>query len=680
MPRPPRHFIRTGALGLVGALLWMTAALLPQGMPPGIVLSGVVIGVLNGLLAIGLVLIYRTNRVINFAQGGLGAFSAVLAFELIAVAGWPWAFAVPLSLLAAVVVSIGLEFAFLRRLARAPRHIVTVATIGLAQILVFLELVLQPLFERTTQGVSAVGSRFPSPFGGQAFSIFPVIFRWDHVVILITVPAILAGLTRFLNRSWAGVAVRGVAENVERAGFLGIPSPRLGTIVWGVAGLLSALTAILAAPVAGFASAGLAGPGLILRGLAAAAVGRMTSLPVAFVAAVVLGVAEQVVFFNYSRTAPMDGLLFGVILVSLLVQRRTQDRAGMGETTSWQAVGSVRPVPRELAGLPEVAVVKRVGALTLVLLAVLLPQLLGLDTVRLLSVIYVFAMVGISLVVLTGWSGQISLGQWAIAGVGAFTTAWVAGHSQVDLVVVLFTAGLAASAASVVVGIPALRIRGIFAGITTLAFAIAAGSWFFTFSFLDPGTRIERPMLLGRLSLASEQAMNYVALGALVLAIVMGRNIRASRVGRLLVATRDNEHAAAAFGVPTIVPRLWAFALAGFVAGIAGGIYLYLIQQAGPGDFSATTSLFVFAIVVIGGLGSIAGAVAGAVYVQGAQFLLPEYASFLATGLGMLLLLIVLPGGISELMYNARDRVLRRIADRREIVVPSLIADIRTES
>ncbi len=660
--------------------MWVIAVLLPQGMPVGIVLLGVIIGVLNGLLAIGLVLIYRTNRIINFAQGGLGAFSAVLAFELMAVASWPWAVAVPLSVGAAVVVSTGLEFAFLRRLARAPRHIVTVATIGLAQILVFLELVLQPLFERTTSGVSAIGSRFPSPFGGQAFSIFPVIFRWDHVVILTTVPVILIGLTMFLNRSWSGVAVRGMAENIERAGFLGVPSPRLGTIVWGIAGLLSALTAILTAPVAGFASAGLAGPGLILRGLAAAAVGRMTSLTVAFIAAVALGVAEQVVFFNYARTAPMDGLLFGVILVSLVVQRRAQDRAGTGDSTSWQAVKNIRPVPRELAQLREVVAIKRLGAAALVLLALLLPPALGLDTVRLLSVIYVFAIVGISLVILTGWSGQISLGQWAIAGVGGFTTAWIANHSQVDMIVVLFAAGVAAAAASIVVGIPALRIRGIFAGVTTLAFAIAAGSWFFTFSFVDAGARIERPLLLGRFSLAGEQAMNYVALGALVLAIIMGRNIRASRVGRLLIATRDNEYVAASFGVPAIVPRLWAFAVGGFVAGMGGGIYLYVIQQSGPGDFAATTSLFVFAIVVIGGLGSVAGAVAGAAYVQGAQYLLPEYASFLATGLGMLVLLIVLPGGLSELLYGARDRLLRRIADRRKIVVPSLIADVRTES
>lgn len=675
------HLFMAAVAAAIVALGWATAAArLPNGIPSGIVLLGVVIGGLNGLLAIGLVLIYRTSRIINFAQGGLGAFSAVLAFELMAVSGWPWSLAVPLSIVAAVVVSAGLEFVFLRRLARAPRHIVTVATIGLAQILTFLELVLQPLFERRAQGISAVAARFPSPFDDQAFSIFPVIFRWDHVVIFATVPMILGALIAFLNRSWSGIAVRGIAENVERAGLLGVPGPRLGTIVWGVAGLLSAMTAILKAPVAGFATAGLAGPGLILRGLAAAAVGRMTNLPVTFGAAIVLGVIEQVVFFNYSRSAPMDGLLFGVILLALLAQRRAAERAGAGEAASWQAVGTVRAIPRELAKLPEVVGVKRLGALLLVLAALVVPVFLGLDTIRLLSVIYVFGIVGISLVVLTGWSGQISLGQWAIAGVGGFAAAWLARHSDIDIVLVLVVAGTAGAVAAVVVGIPALRIRGIFAGVTTLAFAIAAESWFFTFSFLDPAQRLERPSLFGRLSLRSERGMHYVVIVTLIVAVVIARNVRASRVGRLLMATRDNEYAVATFGVPTVLPRLWAFLLSGFLAGLGGGVYVYLIQQAGPSDFGAVTSLFMFAIVVIGGLGSIAGALAGAAYVQGAQYLLPQYASFLATGLGMLLLLIVLPGGLSQLMYDWRDRALRRVADRRRIVVPSLHADVRRES
>jgi ABC-type branched-subunit amino acid transport system permease subunit len=111
------------------------------------------------------------------------------------------------------------------------------------------------------------------------------------------------------------------------------------------------------------------------------------------------------------------------------------------------------------------------------------------------------------------------------------------------------------------------------------------------------------------------------------------------------------------------------------MAGLAGGVYAYLVQRASATDFPAVTSLFLFAIVVIGGLGSISGAVLGALYVQGAQYLLPEWARFLATGVGMLLLLIAFPGGLSQVAYGVRDRLLRRVADRRGLLVPSLVAD-----
>ncbi len=650
----------------VAALVWATAAArLPQGVPLAIVLLGVVIGSLNGLLAIGLVLIYRTSRVINFAQGALGAFSAVLAFELMSVTDWPWIVAVPLSIIAAVVVSAGLEFATLRRLQRAPRLIVTVATIGLAQILVFLELVLQPLFERGASGVSAVGSRFPSPFDGRAFTIFPVTFAWDHVVILIVVPVLLAGLTLYLSRTWSGVAMRGVAENADRAGLLGVPHPRLSTYVWAMAGLLSALTAILKAPVIGFATGGSAGPGLILRGLAAAAVGRMTNVPITFAAAVGLGIVEQVVFFNYGRTSPMDGLLLGVVLVAFLLQRKRVERSSWTEAVSWQATASIRPIPSASRRLPEVIATRWGGALAALAAVSALPAFLGLDHVRLLSVIFVFGVVGVSLVVVTGWAGQISLGQWAVAGSGGFTVAYFANNTNVDFIVALVVAGLVGATLSIVLGVPAIRIRGIFAGVTTLAFAIAAESWFFSFDFLDGDERVARPELFGRISLESERTFYYVALAMLIISVVAARNVRESRVGRLLIATRDNEMAAAAFGVSTVVARLWGFGIAGFIAALGGGSYVLLIQQAGPGDFPAITSLLLFAIVVIGGLGSIAGALAGAAYVQGARYLLPEYASFLASGVGMLVLLIVLPGGLSQLMYDVRDRALMRLSSRK---------------
>jgi branched-chain amino acid transport system permease protein len=672
LPLVPRSLrlesvVNTAVLLAVLVLAFTTAAArLPHGAPAGIVLLGLTVGSLNGLLGVGLVLIYRATRVINFAQGALGAFAAVLAFELMAVMHWPWVAAVPLSLLAAVAMSALLEFAFLRRLRTAPRTLVTVATIGLAQIMLFLQLVLQPLFEQTAdEGVSAIGSRFPSPFSRPFFTLFPVLFRGDHLLILCVVPVVLFALNRFLARSWTGMGIRGIAENSDRATMLGWPAPRLATTVWAIAGLLSGIAALLQAPVAGFADTGSAGPGLIVRGLAAAAIGRMVSIPVTFVAALGLGVVEQLVFFNYSRTGPMDGLLLAVILVAFLSQSRQLGRSLWQEASSWRAVREVRPLPAELRNLLPVRAARQGGPALLLLLAVAAPSALGLAHVRLLAVVYVYAMVGLSLVVLTGWSGQISLGQWGIAGVGAFSTAWLTNHTQLNFVLVLLAGAACAAVVSIVLGLPALRIRGIFAGITTLAFAIAAGEWLFTFSSLEPGRLVARPHL-SWLDLRSERAYYYVALGALVVCLLMARNLRLSRMGRLLIAVRDNEQSSASYGVSPTVVRVTAFAVSGVIGGIAGGVYALLVQRAEPADFGATTSLFVFAIVVIGGLGSVTGALLGAAYVQSAQYFLPGWARFLATGIGMLLLLMAAPGGLSQLVYDARDRAVAALGRRRE--------------
>ena len=677
MPRPSREAVlRTAVLGGVLLLGWRVAdSLLPHGVPSAILLLGLMFGAGNALFAVGLVMIYRATRVINFAQGALGAFAAVLAFELMAVKGWPWAVAVPLSVVAAVSASALLELAFLRRLKDAPRTIVTVATIGVAQVMTFLQLVLQPLFERSSdEGVTAVGARFPTPFGGTVFTLSRLPFNGNHILILVTVPLVLGGLAAFLSRTWTGMGIRSLAENAERAAMLGWPAPRLSTVVWAIAGLLSGLGAVLNAPVSSFAVSATVGPSLILHGLAAAAVGRMRSIPVTLVASLVLGVVEQSIYFNYSRSGPMDGLLLLVILVAFLAQSRELGRSTWNEVTSWRAVREVRPVAAELRDLPRVRAARGLSGLALGGIVLLAPTFLDLSHVRLVSVIFVYAMVGVSLVVLSGWAGQISMGQWAIVGVGAFATAWLTNHSHLSFVVVLAFGGSCGAAVCVLLGLPALRIRGIFAGITTLAFAIAAGSWFFTFGWLEPGRLVPRPRT-SWFSLESETSMYYVVLAALVLSVLIGRNLRASRAGRLLVAVRDNENNAAAFGVAAIRVKLWAFAVSGFIAGLAGGLYALLVQRAEPAQFPPITSLFIFAIVVIGGLGSVAGALLGALYVQGTQYLLPGWAQFFATGIGMLLLLMAVPGGLSQLAYDARDRVLNRLASRQpEVLVPASLA------
>jgi branched-chain amino acid transport system permease protein len=155
---------------------------------------------------------------------------------------------------------------------------------------------------------------------------------------------------------------------------------------------------------------------------------------------------------------------------------------------------------------------------------------------------------------------------------------------------------------------------------------------------------------------------------------------RRSRTGRALIAVRDNQLAAESVSIDSTKLKLMAFVLSGALAGFAGSIYV--IHQRGlfTGSFDSDVSVRLFSMVVIGGLGSLPGAILGAAYVQGAEFFLTGGYTLLASGAGILLLLMFLPEGLGGIVYALRDSLLRRIARRRKIVVPSLLADVRLET
>jgi branched-chain amino acid transport system permease protein len=664
---------------LAGKVLFPWLADTPR-VPNGFYLQGLVVGLLYALLAIGLVLVYRTNRIINFAQGELGAFAAVLTAELFTVSGLPYIVAVLIGLAAAISSSLIVEFAIIRRFKKAPRLILTVVTIGVAQILGGLELLIPTVFERSATA-SQFSTKLQSPWGID-FSFGGVNFSADHFVVLIVGPVVLVGISLFFRFTRYGIAARGAAENAERARLLGIPVSRVSLIVWGLAGLFSAVTAILRAPILGFQLGAIAGQGLMLRALAAAVIARMESLPIAVVASLVITMAEQTLFFSFGRSGVVDGFLLIVIVVALLLQRNRLGRVDQGAST-WRAVQEIRRTPRELRRVPQVQLTQGAVVAAVAIVVLVIPFFLSAANTSLASAILIYAMVGISLVMLTGWSGNVSLGHWALVGIGAMVAGKlvtrVVSGSPPNFFLVLVIAGLCGAVAAVLIGLPALRIRGLFLGVTTLAFAVTAHSWILQWEIIKPIGAIIRPKLFGTIDITSEFSFYYVCVAGLLLALYAGRNLRRTRLGRTFIALRDNEMHAQAFGVRPISGKLAAFAVSGFFAALAGGLLAYHQQALRYDRFQAEYSLAIFAMVVIGGMGSMTGAILGAVYVRTIQFYLPSEYQFLATGFGMLVLLLVFPGGLGEIIFRVRDRLLRRFADKQEIVVPSLVADKRVE-
>jgi branched-chain amino acid transport system permease protein len=643
----------------------------PSPAPFGIIVLGIALGSLNALLAIGIVLVYRANRIINFAHGELGGVAAVLTVQLV-FRGWNYFAAVGAGLAAAVATGALIEVLIVRRFREAPRLLLTAATIGLAQLLAFLSLIVPKWI-----AAPVLSNDFSTPLSGWRFTIAPVVFDGNYLLIVLAAAGAMAALGWFFARTRYGIGVRASAENADRAALCGIPNQRLSTLVWVLAAALSATAAILRAPVVGLSTGVLIGPGLLMRGLAAAVIAGMDSLPVTVAAAVGLGVVEQSVYWSYGRTSAVDVMLLAVILLGLLLRRRRTARVDAADASSWRAVTEIRPIPTELRDLPEVLLGRAIFISIACVGAILLPVWLSPSRQNLATVMVISAIIAVSFVPLTGWAGQISLGQYAIVGIGAAVAGTLSAGHGFDFLLDVLAGGAAGVGAALLLGLPALRLRGFLLAVTTLAFAVTTSSYLLHLSWLVPRGGVERPVLFGRFDLEDDRSYYYVCLTVLA-AVILGLGaLRRSRIGRAIVAARDNERAAKAYGVRAWGTKLTAFALSGGIAGMAGGLLVHqqhalILQQYEPAQ-----SLQAFTMAVIGGLGSMPGAVLGAVFVNGSQNLLGGIWALFASGLGLVFVLMTLPQGLGAVIFDVRDALLRRVARRRSIVVASLLADIR---
>lgn len=673
------------------AVVLVAVQLLIFPVPLGIWLQGVTVGLLGALVAVGMGLIYRANRILNFAQGDLGMAPATLSLILVQSFAWSYVLGLVAGLVAAIVVGALTELVIIRRFFTAPRLILTVATIGLAQVLVVVTLLLPgwlaDLTGRAVTDVSATAERISLPWQFQ-FDVAPLVFRSDHVLAWVVAPLLLVAVALFLRSTAVGTAVRASAERSDRASMLGIPVRRLNTYVWVIAGVLSFVGLFLRAGVIGLPVGSAFSLNVLLMAFAALTLGRLTDLPSIAVSAVALGILEQGVVWNdtvnlwvftldarrASLVAPIMGV---VILVALLVRRVGRTRADDDAASSWQSTQDVRPVPKELRRLSEVRLV-RVGVVVgLGAILMVLPHVLGTADSLKASAVIVYAMVTVSVVVLTGWAGQVSLGQMGFVGVGGAVAAVATNQWGFDITLALLVAGMAGALVALVVGLPALRLRGLYLGVVTLAFAMAVSSYLLNPQFFSwiPQGRIERQPLLGRIQLESPTALYYLCLAGFVFALFLVTGVRQSRTGRVMVAMRDNERGAQAFGINVTRAKLTSFALSGFVAAMAGGLLVHHQQVFSPGLIAPEQNLLVFTAAVVGGLGSLVGAVLGAVFLQGGGWFLPTEFQLLATGAGVLIVLLVLPGGLGGLVYRVRDLWLRSVARRNGVTSASLLAD-----
>ncbi len=650
-------------------------------MNTGTLVLGLINGLIIGLLAVGFVLVYKANRFLNLAHAQLGAVAALLLAKV--VNDWHWGFWPSFIACMTVGVATGLlverfVVSVVRRRSKSPVRLMML-TIGVGDVLLALTFV--PGLTPTSQ------APYPQPFSSN-LEIGGVVLSGMAVLTLIAVPLLLVMLTVFLEYTSLGKQVRAAASNPDAARLCGISVNRVSLIIWGLAGGLSAISAILSGPTTTTFNAAAAGPYLLMLTMGAAAIGAFVSIPAAVGGGVALGIVYQVVIAETTNAGTAELAVFGAILLIILVRGRAIAKVFTIEGAAVPELRGVR-IPASLRASLGIRWTPRGLIVAVLLVAALFPVFPYFSEPGnqfLLLLVLIYALIGVALTMLVGWAGQVSLGSFALVGIGAFLTARWAGQAGWNVVDMVIVTGLVGAAVSVVIGLPALRVRGVTLAVVTLGLAVIAPDWLFQQEWLagsTPFTTVVNPTVVipGIGHLDSPLDLYYVVLVMLVVVIAAARSLRRSAAGRVIIAVRDNERASSAFGIRPGTVKLRVFALTGFIAASAGVFWALAWQSISPAQFPADASIAVLALPVVGGIGSLGGAVAAAVLLYMGTFFVGPHVSglfgslgqnegflLLIAGLGVVGSMIGYPNGIAGAAQERYQAYLNRRVAKQESV------------
>ncbi len=443
------------------------------------------------------------------------------------------------------------------------------------------------------------------------------------------------------------------------------------------------------------------GPDTLARALVAAVIAGLVSIPRAMIAGVAIGILESVIGFNFiNQPGVVDFVLFAAVLIAVWIQSRRL----RPEPDVYPSTPKGRAVPDHLRTIWWIRHLDKawIGLACVVALAV--PLIITEPSKNLLyATILAYAICASSLTILVGWSGLLSLGQMAFAGLGALTAASLTIGMHVQLVIhgfeffnwsihplpfwvstVIAVALMALLAA--VVGVGSLRVRGMLLAVTTFALALAAQNFLYTLPLFGGGqsgsVSFVRGSLFG-LNLSSQRSYYYVVLAVLAAVLVVLARLRRSGVGRAMIGVRDNSEAAASYTLSPARTRIRAFALAGAIAGLGGALLAGVIESVPYNQefFLVNDSLVLVSMVVIGGLGSVSGAVIGAIWIIGLPAFFPnnQLVPLFTSSVGLLFMLLYFPGGFAQIGTSIRDSLIRQ-AERRAGPPPAKQATVLPRS
>jgi sulfate-transporting ATPase len=549
------------------------------------------------LLGQGIVVVHRGSGVINFAAAAIGVVGGYVFYNLWPNHGLPWPFALVIGVGVSSAIGGATQLLVMRRLRRGSLTTKVIATLALMALL------------------GALGDQYLAPNG--LVRVAPSFLPSSHFhlggkvsvgadqLIVIGIALVISGLLLVVQKKTRfGLATSAVCENQTVAAGMGWSPDVIAAANWALGCGLAALAVILIAPVSGLTvdSLGL----LVVPALGAALIGQFESYTLTLLGALVIGVGEAEVGLVTTQAGWAEAAPLLVIIGVLIIRRPAKVDRSQG-VARLPVVGSGRIGPGALVTL----------VVSLALVAVLSPSWLNAFTTTI-----VLSLTLLSIVVLTGYAGQLSLAQFGLAGIGAFVTAWFSAGFGLPLWAAMLVAIVVTVPVGMVVAVPAFRTRGVALAIATLSLVVVIDDLLLnnpaTASWMKSGNLPPLEIFGYKLDFIGHPQR--YAIFALIVAALMAlavANLRRSSMGRRLLAIRANPQAASSLGISPVMAKAYAFAIAAAMAAVCGSLLEAQLSYAEFGLFGSQASIQTVLGTTVGGIGFIPGAITGAGGVPG---------------------------------------------------------------
>lgn len=614
-------------------------------------LLGLGVGAVYTLLAQGLVVIYRGSGILNFAQGAFAMAGAYL-YEEFRLLGWGFTAAFITTLIAGALLGAFTHIFVMRRLRSASPLMRLIATLGILAVI---------------QGVGTIIYGANDTFIGSSISETPIrigsiVVPQNQLWLFLIAVVLTVVLSIVSHRTTFGLAVSAAAESEEKAMAFGWSPNLLATVTWSVGSVLAVTAGILVVPLTGLQVTNLTL--IVIAAMATALLGGFTSYYLTLVAGVFIGIAQSEMAFYVHLIGASASFPFLLMVVILVIRGRGLPLRSY----------IVERLPSLGKGVPRF---RTIILLTAFLALGMLTFFPGSLTIA-LGVQAVAGILLLSIVVVTGFAGQLSLAQFAMAGLGAYIAGRLTAAQHWPFAASLVAGVIGAAVIGLIFGMPALRTRGVNLAVLTLGLGYAINQVIFQNTSITggfTGTNIGAAHFLG-INIDPVVHPNRYSLFCLlwfVAAALAVMNLRRSRAGRRMASIRSNERAAASLGVSVFGAKLGAFAIASAIAGLAGILMAFdsysIVYAYG---FDPISSLTAIGNAVIGGVGYTTGAIAGSGFSPGGigSLIFDHFSNFdawLALISGALLLVIILqnPDGIvAELIRGPKDPIAKFIRKR----------------